>query len=123
MEAKGTFQVNLDPQDDTTAPAGRMLIHKEYTGDLIGIGIGQMLSKRTAAGVAVYSAIEEFEGTLAGKKGCFTLVHSGFMSASEQRLDISIIAGSGKGELEGIEGALNIIQQDDKHCYKLEYTV
>ena len=47
MSATGIFEVNLDPQNDENAPAGRMIIDKKYSGALVGKGIGQMISKRT----------------------------------------------------------------------------
>ena len=62
MSAKGKFEVNLELQNDDVAPAGRMLINKSYSGGLEGSGVGQMISKRTENGVAVYYAIEEFTG-------------------------------------------------------------
>ena len=121
MSASGVFEVNIEPQNDEIAPAGRMTIYKEYSGGMAGKGIGQMISKRTEGGAAVYSAIEEFEGTLDGKAGSFTLFHNGFMSASKQLLDVIIIEGSGTGELIGIKGSLSIIQEAGKHSYVLEY--
>lgn len=47
MTAKGTFDVDLQPQDDADTPAGRMVIDKTYSGDMTGSGKGQMISKRT----------------------------------------------------------------------------
>ncbi|MAD17205.1 MAG: hypothetical protein CL579_14195 [Alteromonadaceae bacterium] len=121
MTATGTFEVDLSPQEDEAAPAGRMLIDKTYQGDLVGKGIGQMISKRTDNGVAVYFAIEEFEGTLQGKSGTFTLLHNGKMSAEVQSLDIAILEGSASGELTGLTGAMRITQQDGKHSYELDF--
>jgi hypothetical protein len=121
MTASGTFTVNLEPQADEEAPAGRMVIHKEYSGGMVGKGIGQMISKRTESGTAVYAAIEEFEGTVDGQAGTFTLIHKGFMSPSKQLLDISVVDGSGTGELKGIQGSLAIIIEDGKHSYELDY--
>ena len=121
MSATGIFEVNLDPQNDENAPAGRMIIDKKYSGALVGKGIGQMISKRTETGAAVYSAIEEFEGSLDGKKGAFTLVHYGEMSSEDQKLEVNIVAGSGAGELESISGSLKIIQEDKMHKYVLNY--
>ena len=121
MSATGIFEVNLDPQNDENAPAGRMIIDKKYSGALVGKGIGQMISKRTETGSAVYSAIEEFEGSLDGKKGAFTLVHYGEMSATGQKLEVNIVADSGSGELENISGSLQIIQEDKMHKYVLNY--
>lgn len=121
MTAKGTFEVNIEPQKDEIAPAGRMLINKQYTGDINGTGIGQMISKRTENGVAAYFAIEEFEGSVNKITGSFTLVHNGYMSSVEQTLDVKILNGSGKGDLENISGLLEIIQEEGKHEYVLTY--
>lgn len=121
MSAQGTFDVSLEPQEDKSAPVGRMLINKKYSGDAEGLGIGQMISKRTNNGIAVYSAIEEFQGSVDGKMGAFTLIHSGYMSSETQSLDIKILAGSGSGELKGISGSLDIIKENDNHKYVLTY--
>lgn len=121
MTAKGTFEVNLDPQKDENSPAGRMLINKKYTGDLNGTGIGKMISKRTENGIAAYAAIEEFEGSVSGARGSFTLIHNGYMSSEVRSLEVKILKGSGKGELENISGSMEIIQREGKHDYILTY--
>ena len=123
MKAKGTFDVTLDPFEDEHAPAGRMVINKTYRGGLEGTGTGQMLSKRTAEGVAVYSAIEEFVGSVDGQSGSFTLSHHGFMSQEKQTLTIEIIPSSGSAGLATITGSLEINQQDGQHSYVLTYDV
>jgi len=121
MSAEGKFEISLEPQNDENAPAGRLIINKQYSGGLAGTGTGQMISKRTEGGVAVYYAIEEFEGSLDGKSGSFTLVHSGFMSAQTQSLEVLILEGSGSGELVNISGSLTIIQENGEHLYELDY--
>jgi hypothetical protein len=119
----GSFEVNLSLQDDGDSPVGRMLIHKTYKGSLEGIGIGQMISKRTDNGSAAYVAIEDFTGVVDGKKGSFTLLHKGLMTTDNQSLDISILKGSGSGELENILGEMTIIQEDGNHNYRLSYSL
>jgi len=121
MSVIGTFEVQLEPQKDERAPVGRMLITKKYTGGLVGSGIGQMISKRTENGVAAYFAVEEFEGTLNGKEGTFTLIHQGHMSSTSQSLDVQILEGSGTGELKNIRGDLSIIPTEGRHDYELKY--
>lgn len=121
MTATGTFEVALTPQEDIDFPAGRMLIKKAYSGGMAGSGVGQMISKRTAEGAAIYYAIEEFSGTLDGKKGGFTLTHKGFMSAESQLLEVVILEGSGSGELQQISGSMTITQSADGHEYELAY--
>lgn len=121
MTASGIFEVKLEPQKDENAPAGRMIINKKYSGDVEGTGIGQMISKRTDSGVAIYSAIEEFEGSVDGKPGSFTLIHNGYMSSETQSLEIKILHGSGSGELANISGSMDIIQKDGEHKFVLNY--
>lgn len=121
MPASGTFEVKLTPAEDADFPAGRMLISKVYSGDLQGHGTGQMLSKRTGDGTAIYYAVEEFSGTLMGKQGGFTLLHEGYMSEDAQSLDVAILAGSGSGELANITGAMLITQDQAGHAYELTF--
>lgn len=123
MLIKGEFEVSLLPQQDNAAPAGRMLIEKQYQGALQGEGCGQMLSKRLENGTALYVAIEEFKGSLSGQTGGFTLVHKGLMSTEQQNLEIFILEGSGFGELEGISGTMAIKMEEGKHFYELDYTL
>ncbi len=120
MSASGSFEVQLTPEDDGEAPAGRMRIQKTYTGDLVGSGAGQMISKRTDAGAAVYYAIEEVSGALHGKTGGFTLLHEGRMDPTMQSLRVTILAGSGRGELSEIAGSMRIEQDETGHRYTLE---
>ena len=121
MSANGTFEVDLTPQEDVGSPAGRMLIKKTYLGDMNGSGIGQMISKSTEAGTAVYYAIEEFSGSVKGKTGRFTLVHKGNMSKESQSLEVTILEGSGSGELQNISGSMLIIQDANGHKYELTF--
>ena len=121
MSAKGSFEVKLTPQEDANSPAGRMVIDKVYQGDMNGSGIGQMISKRTENGVAVYFAVEEFSGSIEGRSGAFTLIHKGYMSKESQSLELVILEGSGTGEFETISGSMDIAQGTDGHTYELTY--
>ena len=121
MVAKGTFEVNLTPQADDSFPAGRMVIDKIYQGDINGSGTGQMISKRTENGAAVYYAIEEFSGSINDKSGAFTLIHKGYMNKESQSLEIVILEGSGSGEFENITGSMLVTQDTNGHTYELTY--
>jgi hypothetical protein len=87
----------------------------------IGTGIGQMISKRTESGAAVYYAIEEFSGSVKGKSGAFTLIHKGYMSKESRSLEVVILEGSGSGELENISASMVITQDPNGHTYGLAY--
>jgi len=121
MVAIGTFEVELQPQADADSPAGRMTIGKTYSGDITGSGKGQMISKRAEGGTAVYYAVEEFSGSVKGKRGAFTLIHKGHMTKESQTLDVEILEGSGSGELDNISGSMVITQDSNGHKYELVF--
>jgi hypothetical protein len=99
-----------------------MSIDKTYSGDLVGKGVGRMLSAMTEVkGSAGYVAIERVSGTLHGRTGSFVLQHSGTMSRGAQQLVITIVPDSGTGELAGITGSKMIRIVEGKHFYDMDY--
>ncbi|MCA9923189.1 MAG: DUF3224 domain-containing protein [Anaerolineales bacterium] len=127
--ANGTFDVQIKPVDQTAqsqaATPGRMLLDKQFHGDLQATGKGQMLTALTSIdGSAGYVAIEEVTGILNGRNGSFVLQHSGIMSRGEQQLAITIVPDSGTGELTGIAGNMIIaIDENGRHTYTLHYEI
>src|SRR5215469_10996700 len=96
--AHGPFDVKIIPQDDKLGDGiSRMLIDKQYHGDLDGTSKGQMLAIGSAKSSGVYVAIETFTGTLRGKTGSFSLHHTGIMTIN--------------------------IAPDGRHSYEFEYTL
>jgi hypothetical protein len=123
--ASGTFEVKLGPQDEKSqdAPLGRMLIDKQFHGDLEATSKGQMLTAGTAVqGSAGYVAIERVSGTLQGRSGTFVLQHSGTMTRGVPQLTVTVVPDSGTGELVGLTGKMTINIADGKHSYDFEYT-
>jgi hypothetical protein len=125
--ASGSFDVRITPQ---TEPAfdgtrlGRMLLDKTFHGALDGTSRGQMLTVGTETkGSAVYVAVEQFEGTLDGRRGGFALHHAGIMTRGAAELSIRVVPDSGTGELAGLRGALAITIADGRHGYDFEYTL
>ena len=123
--ARGTFTVNIQPL--TPAPAeglSRFSIDKQIHGDLEGTTKGEMFSggdpKQGAAG---YVAIEVVTGTLQGKHGSFALQHVATMDSNGSKISITIVPGSGTGELKGIAGTFTIQVAEGRHSYELEYTL
>jgi hypothetical protein len=125
MHATGSFDVKIAPQDDKLSDGiSRMLLDKQYHGDLEGTSKGQMLAVGSAKSSGVYVAIETFTGTLQGKTGGFSLHHTGIMTKSGPTLNINVVPDSGTGQLAGISGKMNIIiAPDSKHSYEFEYTL
>jgi hypothetical protein len=125
--AKGTFEVKLAPLSADGLPSGlgRMSIEKQFHGGLEGTSKGEMLSAGTGAkgSSGGYVALEQFSGTLDGRKGTFVLQHSGTMTAGTPQLKITVVPDSGTGELLGLAGTFNLTIADGKHSYDFEYTL
>ena len=121
--AKGSFDVTITPQESAAdAPVARMLLYKEFHGDLEAIAHGEMLAaSEPLTGAAVYVAIDRVTGTLHGRSGSFLMAHRGIANAEGQTLDIVIVAGSGTGQLEGIKGTVGIEIRGKEHLYGVEY--
>jgi len=131
--AAGPFQVKLYPQaPDPKAGGealGRLLIDKQFHGDLEATSKGTMLSAGSPAkGSAGYVAIELVTGTLHDHTGTFALQHTGSMTHGVPQLTITVVPDSGTGQLVGLTGkvTINILRSagvDGKHSYDFEYTL
>jgi hypothetical protein len=128
MQAKGTFEVKLEPQGEPDkadgSTLGRMSLDKKFHGDLVGSSKGTMLTAGTdVKGSAGYVAIERVTGTLNGKTGSFVLQHSGTLTRGAPVQNITVVPDSGTGQLTGISGKFLVIIADGKHSYEFEYTL
>ena len=126
--AKGSFTVDMTPVSEPSAldgvSLGRMSLEKQFDGDLVARGRGEMLTALTPVkGSAGYVAIERVTGTLGGKSGSFVFQHAGSMDRGAQQLSISVVPDSGTGELAGISGAFTLQIVDGKHFYEFEYAL
>jgi hypothetical protein len=126
MRATGDFDVKLGPLEpynrDPGAALGRMSLDKVFEGDLQATSKGEMLSAGAPqSGSAGYVAVERVTGALHGRRGSFALQHSATMHRGTSSLSITVVPGSGTGELAGLSGTMNIIIADGKHSYEFEY--
>ena len=124
--ARGTFEVVMEgeppflEQDGLTV--NRVVVHKEFSGGMVGASEAQMLAAFTATpGSAGYVAIERFTGSVDGKPGSFVLQHSGVMSNGDAQLTVTIVPDSGAGALAGIAGSMEIDVDEGQHSYALDY--
>ena len=67
--------------------------------------------------------IRGVRGVIDGRGGAFTLVHRGLMDRGAQELLITIVPGSGAGDLAGIAGVFHLTIKDGVHHYDLEYSL
>jgi hypothetical protein len=126
LHAAGQFDVKLTPQAPAAgfeaAKIGRMLLDKQFHGELDAHSLGEMLAYRTeVTGSAGYVAMERVEGSLGGRKGSFVLQHSGTMNRGASSLVLTVVPDSGTGELAGLTGAMTIDIKEGKHFYTMEY--
>lgn len=128
MDARGRFEVQVTPVAADAyadgATMGRMTLDKQFSGDLVGTGKGQMLTGMgSVKGSAAYSAIDRITGTVHGRRGSFIIQHTGIMARGAQSLVITIVPDSGTDELAGIAGTLEITIEGKQHSYLLRYTL
>jgi len=126
--AKGDFDVKVIPltTDELSGAStlARLAIDKQFSGDLIGVSSGEMLSAGTPVkGSAGYVAIERVTGTLHGRTGTFVLQHSGTMTRGSPELIVSVVPDSGSGELTGLTGTMRIIIDGKRHSYEFDYAL
>lgn len=126
--AAGRFTVSTKPQQKPdVAPGsslGRLSLDKQFLGELVASGKGEMLTAMTeTAGSAGYVAIERVSGVLQGRRGSFVFQHSGTMDHGEQRLSITVVPDSGADRLTGIDGSFTIKIVDGEHFYEFDYSL
>lgn len=123
----GLFDVKISPQataENDEASIGRMLLDKQFHGDLEASSKGQMLAHITSVkGSAGYVAMEKVTGNLQGRKGSFVLQHSGTMNRGEATLVLTVVHDSGTEELEGLSGNMTITIIEGKHIYGFDYSL
>lgn len=127
-KATGTFEVKVAPlaaEENVGDPLiGRLSLAKTFSGKMAGTSKGQMLGIGTAVKESGgYVAAERFIGTVDGKKGSFSLQHSGTMQGGKYEMNIIVVPDSGTDELIGIAGKMTIKIEGVKHFYELEYTL
>ncbi len=125
--ARGTFDVTITPvqpgADAAPDAPGRMTLSKTFHGDLTGTGVGEMLATMAGGNSGAYVAMERVTGALDGREGTFALVHRGLMDQGAQDLTITVVPGSGTGELTGLTGVFHLTIEGGEHRYDLEYSL
>ena len=125
--ATGSFEVKVQPLTADNADwgaFGRLSIDKAFHGDLEGTSRGQMLAEGDGKGASGgYVALERVTGTLGGRKGSFVLMHTGTLVDRRPEMVITVVPGSGTGELAGLSGRFRILIEGGKHSYAFEYTL
>ncbi len=127
LHAVGTFEVAMSPGAPESIEAGLGLssygLSKTFEGGIQGVGTGQMLAGGPAGveTAGTYVALERVVGTVDGRQGAFLLAHRGDINAEGYTLSITVVPGSGTGDLAGISGDFGLTITDGVHHYDLAY--
>jgi hypothetical protein len=122
--AKGSFEVRLNPQTAADASVARLSIDKRFEGDLEATSVGEMLAAQgDVTGSAAYVAMEHVTGSLAGRTGAFVLHHVGVMTRGAAELSVRVVPDSGTGQLTGLAGTMTIDVTGGRHLYDFAWTI
>lgn len=134
MRASGTFSVTsfnpasvaLEPPVSTALPVGVATMGKSYAGDIAGRSATVFTSAfDQATGVGTYVAMESFEGSVDGRAGAFSFVHSASTSGTDRSGEyFAVVPSSGTGQLAGITGSGGLaVDPDGTHRIWLDYRI
>ncbi len=124
--AGGTFTIDSwdsQPYDEAEgATLSRVHLTKTFDGDLLGTSTTDIITAvAQVEGSAAYAGFERFTGSVHGRKGTFVLHHTATADAGGSSLSWTILPDSGTGELSGIRGGGQIVNNDGAHSFWLDY--
>src|SRR5882724_3337368 len=108
-QAKATFEIKSweeKPYDELEgAPKlTRASVTKAYQGDIQGEGKLEYLMIYRTAGSASFMGLERVTGSVGGRSGSFVLQHAGIFEDGVAKTTLSVVPGSGTGDLRGLGG-------------------
>jgi hypothetical protein len=82
----------------------RASVTKSYQGDIEGEGKVEYLMMYRSAGSASFMGLERVIGSIGGRSGSFVLQHTGTFEDGVAKVTLSVVSGSGTGDLRGMKG-------------------
>ena len=82
----------------------RASVSKSYQGDIEGEGKVEYLMMYRSAGSASFTGLERVVGSIGGRSGSFVLEHRGTFEDGVAKVTLSVVPGSGTGDLRTIKG-------------------
>ena len=129
MHATGTFEVKVKPAEASEigkeAGLGRYTIDKVWSGAIQGTSKGEMTTSAVGK-LMLYVALETMTVAVDGHTGTFVLWHRATMvpeAPASAFMEVTVVPGSGTGDLRGIEGKLAITIDASGHSYDFDYTL
>ena len=108
-QAKATFGIKSwdeKPYNEIEGAAKltRASVTKSYQGDIEGEGKVEYLMMYRSAGSASFMGLERVTGSIGGRSGSFVLQHTGTFEDGVAKVTLSVVPGSGTGDLRGMKG-------------------
>ncbi|WP_163504906.1 DUF3224 domain-containing protein [Fodinicola acaciae] len=98
-------------------------LDKTYAGELAGTSVTRLLFGSKAEDSPAYGGFEIVTADLQGRKGTFMLHHRA-AQGDQGFFDLTVLAGSGTGDLKGLTGSAQIeIDEAGGHTIRLDYDV
>ncbi len=114
VQATTTFSVkSWDEKTYAELEGGRKLTRVlaafTYTGDFQGEGEFEYLMAYAADGTGRFVGLERVTGTLNGQVGSFVTQHTGTFDPTSVKTNWLIVAGTGTGALEKLQGSADVV--------------
>jgi hypothetical protein len=108
-QAKATFDIKSWDEKTYNEIEGapkltRASVTKSYQGDIEGEGKVEYLMMYRTAGSASFMGLERVTGSIGGRSGSFVLQHTGTFEGGVAKVTLSVVPGSGTGDLRGLSG-------------------
>ena len=108
-EAKATFGIKTWDEKPYNELEGapkltRVTATKSYQGDIEGEGKLEYLMMYRSTASASFMGLERVTGSVGGRSGSFVLQHSGSFEDGVAKVTLSVVRGSGTGDLRGMKG-------------------
>jgi hypothetical protein len=123
---RAPFTITARPAEESEASGlpivGRTTFDKVFAGGAIeGTSVVHFVSTASESGPLAYVALERIEGALDGRSGAFVLQHVGAIVDGAPDLALTVVAGSGTGELTGLTGSGTIEHTEAGAHLDLDY--
>lgn len=109
MHASTTFEITAwEEKPYEEFDDGRKMTHasvkKSFKGDIEGESSLEYLMSYVADGSAAFVGMERVVGRVGDRSGSFVLQHTGTFAGGIAKVSLSVVPGSGTGELGGLRG-------------------
>lgn len=94
-----------------------------FTGDIEGHGAVHRLMLYRGDKSARFVGLQRITGSVGGRRGTFVLSAEGDHEGGSSRIRVTVVPGSGTGDLQGIDGTGSMVAPGGaKGTYELQFT-